>query len=146
MLRVESVIGSRADPDLYERLHHLEHEGAIEFVTVRPDDVSRHRLLARTDRGEEVAIALPRQQMLYDGAVLVLDERRAVIVRTSEQNWLRLSPLTAGDALELGYLAGNLHWRVRFHDGDLLVALDGPTAAYLARVDALIAAGKVRVL
>jgi hypothetical protein len=26
------------------------------------------------------------------------------------------------------------------------VALDGPTAAYLARVDALIAAGKVRVL
>jgi urease accessory protein len=67
-------------------------------------------------------------------------------VRTSEQNWLRLSPLTAGDALELGYLAGNLHWRVRFHDGDLLVALDGPTAAYLARVDALIAAGKVRVL
>jgi urease accessory protein len=50
----------------------------VEFVGIAPVDLDRRRLLARTDGGEEVAIALPRDQKLYDGAVLVLDDHRAV--------------------------------------------------------------------
>jgi urease accessory protein len=48
--------------------------------------------------------------------------------------------------LELGYHAGNLHWRVRFDGGDLLVALDGPRESYIARLEDLMADGKVEVV
>ena len=60
-----------------------------------------------------------------------------------DESWLRLRPRDAASALELGYNAGNLHWRVRFDDGDLLVALEGPKEDYLARIEPLLAAGRV---
>jgi urease accessory protein len=145
MIRVESVLGSRADAALHDVIHHLEHHGEVEFVGIAPADLDRRRLLARTDGGEEVAIALPRDQKLYDGAVLVLNDHRAVIVRAGQQRWLRAKPVSASDALELGYHAGNLHWRVRFEGTDLLVALDGPADVYKARIAPMIAAGRVTV-
>lgn len=143
MIRIERVLGSRSDAVLHDAIHHLEHHGAVEFVGIAPADLDRRRLLARTDGGEEVAIALPRDQKLFDGAVLVLDDRRALIVRAGAQRWLRVSPASPADALELGYHAGNLHWRVRFDGADLLVALDGPAAAYAARIEPLVGAGRV---
>ena len=143
MIRVESVLGSRADAALHDVIHHLEHHGEVEFVGIAPADLDRRRLLARTDGGEEVAIALPRDQKLYDGAVLVLDDHRAVIVRAGVQRWLRAKPRSSSDALELGYHAGNLHWRVRFDGTDLLIALEGPAETYAARIEPMVSAGQV---
>ncbi|MEO5325986.1 urease accessory protein UreE [Mesorhizobium sp. CC13] len=145
MLRVHTLLGSRGDPALHEAIHHLEHHHAVEFVSIAVGDLDRRRLMARTDKGEEVAITLPRDQKLHDGAVLVLDHHRAVIVRAGEQRWLRFTPRSAIDALELGYHAGNLHWRVRFDGEDLLVAQDGPASGYAARLEPLVAAGRVEM-
>lgn len=146
MIRIDRVIGSRSDPGLHEAIHHHEHHHAVEFVTVAVDDLDRRRLMARTEKGEEIAITLPREQKLYDGAVLVLDAQRAIIVRAGEQRWLRLSARSARDALELGYHAGNLHWRVRFEGDDLLVAQDGSASAYVARIEPLISSGRVELI
>lgn len=143
MIHVNSVVGARTDPALHERLHQLEHHDAVETVTIPTGDLDRRRLLVRTPAGEEVAIALPREQKLFDGAVLVLESDRAIVVRAGEQRWLRLSPRSADAALELGYHAGNLHWRVRFDAGDLLVSLDGPAHHYAARIEPLIKDGRV---
>lgn len=143
MLHINKLIGARTDAGLHERLHHLEHQGAVEVVTIATGDLDRRRLLARTARGEEVAIALPRDQKLFDGAVLVLDDDRAIVVRAGEQWWLRFSPRSSRAALELGYHAGNLHWRVRFDGDDLLVSRDGPTHHYAARIEPLIRDGLV---
>ncbi|MGA7323290.1 MAG: urease accessory protein UreE [Rhodomicrobium sp.] len=145
MLRIESIIGSSSDEVLEDKLHYLDHSGIIEFVVVQQDDLERRRLRARTEAGEEVAITLPRDQRLYDGAVLYLDEHRAIIIRSGDQRWLRFSPRTAADALELGYAAGNLHWRVRFDGRDLMVAQNGPKDTYLARLQHLISVGRVNV-
>lgn len=145
MLRVDRLIGARTDPTLHDRLHRLEHRGAVDVVRIATADLDRRRFLARSEKGEEVAITLPREQKLFDGAVLLLDDTRALIVRAGEQRWLRLSPGRANDALELGYHAGNLHWRVRFEGADLLVSLEGPAAAYLARIRPLIEAGRVKI-
>lgn len=143
MIHVNSVVGARTDPVLHERLHHLEHHNAVETVTIATSDLDRRRLLVRTGGGEEVAIALPREQKLFDGAVLLLERNRAIVVRAGEQRWLRLSPRSADAALELGYHAGNLHWRVRFDEEDLLVSLDGPAQHYAARIEPLIRDGRV---
>lgn len=144
MIRINSVLGSRIDPAFHDRLHHLEHVGAVAVVTVATDDLDRRRLRVTSDAGEDVAITLPRDQKLFDGAVLLLEEDRALVVRAGVQRWLRISPRTAGDALELGYHCGNLHWRVRFDGADVLVALNGPVETYLARIEPMIAADRIK--
>ena len=100
--------------------------------------VLRHRFRARTQGGTELAIALPRDQRLFEGAVLVLEPDHAVVVHVAQERWLRLQPRAVADAIELGYHAGNLHWRVRFAGEVLLVAMEAPMDDYLARLGALI--------
>ena len=121
MLKLDTILGLVGDPALHERLHGLEHRGAVETIVLEPRDMARHRLRATTDKGTDCAIALARDTVLEDGAVLLLDEARA-----------------------LGYHAGNLHWRVHFERGRLLVALEGPEATYLERVAAFLEDGRVR--
>lgn len=143
MLHIEQVIGSRAEPRIAAQLHDLEHRGAVDLLLLPVADMARRRLRAQTRGGADLAIALPREQSLFDGAVLLLDDDRAIVVRADAQRWLRLTPRAIGDAVELGYHAGNLHWRVRFAGESLLVALEAPAADYLARLDPLLVERRV---
>lgn len=145
MLRIERVLGSRAEPALSEALHRLEHEGAVDIANVPATDLARRRLLITTRGGEELAIALPRHEKLFDGAVLLLEPDRAIVVRAATERWLRLEPRSIADAVELGYHVGNLHWRVRFGGEVLLVALEGRPEDYTARLENLISARRVGV-
>ena len=145
MLRIEQVLGSRIDPVLAGRIHDLEHRGAVDVVTVAVADLARRRLLVTSRGGEQLAIALPREQKLFDGAVLVIDADRAIVVRAAAERWLRLQPGTISDAIELGYHAGNLHWRVRFDGAVMLVALEGRPEDYTARLGELVSAQRVAV-
>lgn len=140
---IDRILGRRDDTEIAHRLHRLEHRHAVDVLTIPSGDVARRRLRATTAAGEEIAVALPRDQTLFDGAVLVLDEAHALVVRVGEQRWLRLVARDKADALELGYHAGNLHWRVRFEGEALLVALDGPADAYLVRLGALATDGRL---
>jgi urease accessory protein len=145
MLRIDRVLGSRLEPEFSQELHRLEHRGAIDIVNVPVADLARRRLLITTSGGEELAIALPRDQKLFDGAVLLLDEVRAIVVRAATERWLRLEPRSISDAVELGYQVGNLHWRVRFGGEVLLVALEGRPEEYTARLESLIATRRVGI-
>lgn len=138
---IHRILGSRQDSELAHRLHHLAHLGAVDVLVVSSIDVARRRIRATTQAGEEIALALPRDEPLFDGAVLALDESHAIVARVGTERWLRLVPGSQAAALELGYHAGNLHWRVRFADGAILVALDGPADQYLARLGALVTDG-----
>ncbi|MHC2338518.1 urease accessory protein UreE [Bradyrhizobium sp. USDA 4454] len=145
MRRIECVVGSRLEPGLSEALHRLEHRGAVDVVNIPVADLARRRLLIATQSGEELAIALPRNQKLFDGAVLLLDDTRAIVVRAATERWLRLDPRSISDAIELGYHVGNLHWRVRFAGEVLLVALEGRPEDYIARLDGLIESRRVGI-
>jgi urease accessory protein len=145
MLRIDRVLGSRLEPEFSEELHRLEHRGAIDIVNVPVADLARHRLLITTRGGQELAIALPRHQKLFDGAVLLLDDNRAIVVRAASERWLRLEPRSISDAVELGSPVGNLHWRVRFGGEVLLVALEGRPEDYTARLENLITSRRVGV-
>lgn len=146
MLTLTRIVGSTVDSDIAHRLHHLEHEGRVESLWLAPEDTQRHRLRLQSDQGTDCAIALERRATLFDGAVLLLDAERAIVVRTHEQKWLHLAPRDAIGALELGYFAGNMHWKVRFEAGHMLIALSGPRSDYLARLDPLIASGHAMVV
>jgi urease accessory protein len=145
MLRIDRVLGSRLETAFSEEIHRLEHRGAVDLVNIPVADLDRRRLLATTRAGEELAIALPRHQKLFDGAVLLIDDQRAIVVRAATERWMRLEPRSISDAIELGYHAGNLHWRVRFQGEALFVALEGRPEDYTARLGEMISARRVGV-
>ncbi len=144
MVRVSNLFGLASDAEVGERLHALSHAGQVEYVTLSRADMSRHRLRVVTDRGTECAIALPRSEKLANGAVLLLEAERAIVVRMQEEDWLDVAAVDDAAALELGYLAGNMHWRIRFDGSVLKIALEGPEASYLARLAPLLDSGRVR--
>jgi urease accessory protein len=98
----------------------------------------------QTDRGTDCAIILARSSHLSDGAVLLLEDDRAIVVRAAEQRWLDLVPRDSAAALELGYFAGNMHWAVRFEGAMLRIAQQGPAEDYLARLAHFLESGCVR--
>ena len=144
MLKIDHIVGLATDPDISDALHRLEHAGAVEVVTLSELDTHRHHLRAITDRGTECAVRLPRTQHLSDGAVLFLDTARAVVVRMAEKKWLVLEASDVASALEVGYFAGNMHWKVEFDGPRLRIALQGPVESYLERLAHITADGRVK--
>jgi len=144
MQRLKGIVGSASDPELAQRLHDLEHGGQVEYIQLPGLDMHRHRLHVRTDRGTDCAIILARSDRLSDGAILLLEEGRAIVVRAAEEKWLDLVPRDSAAALELGYFAGNMHWPVRFNGEILRIALHGPEKDYLARIAHLLDGGRIR--
>jgi len=144
--KVLGIVGFASDPIIAEQIHQLAHNGCLEILLIEQQDVARHRLRTVTDKGTECLIAIPRDQRLSDGAVLRLDEHCAIVVRLQEEHWLCLEPIDLSVAMELGYFCGNLHWRIRFESGRLLVALEGPEQDYLDRLDSFFSKGQVRVI
>ncbi|HZR03836.1 MAG TPA: urease accessory protein UreE [Burkholderiales bacterium] len=145
MIRIERIIGLASEPKLAEALHELEHRNAVEYLSLSQADTQRHRLRALTDRGTECAIALPRTQHLMEGAVLLLEAARGIVVRMHEVEWLEVEAKDVNAALELGYFAGNMHWKVEFHGTRLRIALAGPREDYLHRMTSLLHSNRVTV-
>ncbi len=136
MLVLNEIIGQAGDPDISRQLHELDHLGKVEYITFSKEDALRHRVRVVTDHGTECAVVLRRSARIVDGAVLLLDDDRAIVTRLSERNWLSLAPRDIAAALELGYQAGNSHWTVRFDGPVMRIALEGPERDYLDRLAA----------
>ena len=146
MRLIEHVLGSRVEGTIRERLHRLEHHGGrIDRLVVASGDIERRRFRAKTAGGEDVAIALPRDATLFDGAVLALEDGYALLVETSQPRWLRCVPHSVEAALELAHSAGHLHWRVQFDGAALLVAQEGPIETYTRRLQRMLDAGSLSI-
>ncbi len=146
MLKLVGIVGNRRDRGLAGALHALEHGGGIETIVLGRHDMRRHRLRTVTDRGTDCAIALPRSLALEDGAVLLLEDDRAIVVRAAVERWLQVRPRDAEAALRLGYFAGNLHWRVDFRREVLAIALEGPEQTVLDRLRHFLDDGRARLV
>ena len=140
------VIGTVRDRCYAIKLQEVERKGGIEYVTLNILDTQRKRLRVASDRGTDYAIALPREAALENGSILHLDQERAVIVKLARQQWLRLRPKQINSALQMGYNAGNHHWRVKFDGTDILIALEGPRSDYIERLEALLSSGEVAII
>ncbi len=145
MLRVTTLAGRVSDPALAEQLHDLEHRGQVETVHLSRADMARRRQQVQTDRGTVLALMLDRDAQLENGSVLLLESSRAVVIALEEPQWLVLRAPDVAHALELGYFAGNMHWKVRFDANRLCVALEGPRADYLERLSHLLQSGAIEV-
>lgn len=140
---VTKIVAEEQDPSVAARIHALAHEHKVETIFLDREDMARRRLRVKTDHGSEYRIALPRELRLFDGAILVLELERAVVVRQEAENWLSLNVANVATALELGYFAGNMHWRVRFNGEVLHIAATGELENILNRLEPLLASGAI---
>lgn len=144
MQTLTHILGYATDHDIAPQLHDLEHEGVVHYITLKKQDTLRHRLRTVTDRGDDVAIVLSRTEQLANGAVLLLESHRAIVVRMETERWLTVKARDTAAALEVGYFVGNMHWKVKF-DGDAIrIALEGPEQGYLDRLHHLLADRKAQ--
>jgi urease accessory protein len=65
-------------------------------------------------------------------------------VRMENERWLVLQAKDTAAALEVGYFAGNMHWKVKFDNDAIRIALEGAEQAYLDRMHHLLSAGKAQ--
>ncbi len=142
MQTLTHILGYATDHDMARQLHVVEHDGAVHYITLNKQDTLRHHLRVITDRGEVVAIALPRSEQLANGAVLLLESGRAIVVRVEAERWLVLKARDTSAALEVGYFAGNMHWKVKFEDDALRIVIEGPEQNYLDRLHHLLSDGR----
>jgi urease accessory protein len=131
---------------LHELRHHPELEHAVEYLYLDVHDLDRKRLRATSDAGTDYAVVLPRDSALADGAVLLLEPERAVVVRAGVPRTMTLRANDIGAAMRLGFLAGHLHWKVDQRDDTVVVHLEGPQADYTSRIVELLESGRVESL
>ncbi len=146
MLTYSRILGSAADADYAEQLHDLEHQGKVDYVMLSSDDIQRRRIKVTTRHGHECGIALSRDQPLFGGAILSLNEDYALIVRCSDVQWLRCLPADTAAALELGYFAGNMHWSVRFAGQVLEIEIKGQRQDYQQRLQFMLDSQRIRII
>lgn len=111
------IMGNRNDPQWAERMRHAEPE----YVDLDQWTAQKSRFVARSDRGNEIAVALKRHTQLLDGDILeyLPEQQQTVVIR------IRLNDVLVADlgtlvseaperivriAVELGHAIGNQHW------------------------------------
>jgi urease accessory protein len=142
---LDGIVGWATDGAVAERLHVLRRRGAVEYLHLDVHDLDRKRLRVTSDTGTDYAIALPRDVALADGAVVLLDADRAVVVRAGAPRTLTLRAGDLASALRLGFLAGHLHWKTDQHGEVLVVHLEGAETDYTSRIRDLLETGRVEV-
>jgi urease accessory protein len=147
---LDGIVGWVTDQVVADRLHELRHhphvEHAVEYLHLDVHDLGRSRLRATSDAGTDYAIVLPRGSALADGAVLLLEPDRAVVVQSGAPRTLTLRANDVGAALRLGLLAGHLHWKADQRGDTVAVHLEGPESDYTSRIAELLESGRVESL
>lgn len=133
-LRLSAILGQLSEQPWHDRAHAAEAAGLLETVRIARVDAPRKRMRLSTDKGRDVALALPRDVSLVDGAVLLAEVTLMIVARIEGGPRLRLVPADPASALRLGYFCGNLHWKADFRDDVIEINMDGPEDTYRARL------------
>ncbi|MDR8399463.1 hypothetical protein ParKJ_39905 [Paraburkholderia fungorum] len=106
----------------------------VDRIGIASADAGRRRMRLRSERGVDVGIDLPRQNWLFDGAVLHDDGARVVVVvRLPEPVMvIALAALTSEAAFRIGHALGNRHSQSEWRGEEIIVPVTD-TAELTAR-------------
>ena len=94
-----------------------------ERILVPAAEAGRRRMRVRTERGTDVAIDLPKQSWLFDGAVLHDDGRRVLVVARPPEPVMviALADMAPAAVFRIGHALGNRHSPSELHGGEIVV-------------------------
>jgi len=94
-----------------------------ERILVPAAEAGRRRMRMRSERGSDIALDLPKQSWLFNGAVLHDDGRRIlVVVRPPEPVMvIPLANMTPTAVFRIGHALGNRHSPSELHDDEIVV-------------------------
>lgn len=133
-LVLSAVLGQVSEQPWHDRAHAAEAAGVLETVRIARVDAPRRRMRLLTNNDRDVALVLPRDVSLVDGAVLLANDTLMIVAQIDSGPRLRLMPADPASGLRLGYFCGNLHWKADFRDGAIEIHMDGPEETYHARL------------
>jgi len=130
MILIDKVLGNIKDGCWLEKSKTLQ----VDALVLEQWEAPKNRLRKASQGGIELAIALPRDQHLHDGDVLLHDEEKNVIVVAQValkdvlvielQGLEKLSPREIlRSCFELGHGLGNQHWPAVIKDTTVYVPL-----------------------
>lgn len=134
MIKIYKILGNIHDSDIANKIHSLSHQDKVEYIELDHDNLRRKRFRTKTDKGTDCAVTISRNQELSNGSVILLENDRAIAIKMKVDEWLSLKPVDTTAAIELGYFAGNMHWRVKLGSEHLDIALESPKEFYLERL------------
>jgi urease accessory protein len=146
MKTISGTVGHETDEVIAGRLHRLDHDGLVERVHISEPLVGRRRFRVTGDRGNDYGIVLDGDPSDIDGRVVLLEDDRAVVLYRGEPRTLTLRATDLAGAVQLGWHAGHLHWRVRFEGAEMVVLLDAPESDYLDRIRGFLSSGAIEVV
>ena len=146
MIVLEKVLGFISDKKFENIIHELSHKNNVEYIILESSDVPRKRLRIHSDKGTDCAISLERDAILSDGAILFCSNEKALVVKINEQEWIEINVKSKKDSLRFGYFIGNLHWKVKFKNENVLIALEGPMSNYMDRIEEFLKKNEISIV
>jgi len=108
----------------------------VGVVTLAYDERYRRRGLLRTDAGEEILLDLAEAVELRDGAALVLEDGRQVLIRAAPERLTEVRGADPRHLLRLCWHLGNRHLPVQVEADRLLIRHDHVLEEMLIRLGA----------
>jgi urease accessory protein len=88
------------------------------------DSRQKSRLRAKLASGEDVALMLPRGEILRGGDLVTASDGRVIEIVSQSENLVHIEAKTAQDLAKVAYHLGNRHVPVEVGDGYLRIAAD----------------------
>jgi urease accessory protein len=100
-------------------LHHLD---GLERDTIvlRWEERRKSRQRLVSERGTEIALALPTGTILKDGDILYLDDRCYVTVEEAKEDVIVISPEDMAEGAAIAYEIGNRHLPISIENGTIV--------------------------
>jgi len=107
----------------------------IDYLEISPEDAKRRRFRSKTSSGIALNISISRDAELLENSVLHETDDLVILVRIKSPSRLVLQPHTTFAGLQLGFLAGHLHWKAAIGEQAIRVEMGTDLAEYQDRLD-----------
>lgn len=109
----------------------------IEKLFLSPDDLLKKIIVATTDHGNEIGIALKDNKVIDDGDIIFEDEHNIIAIYKTNTDVLIIKPMSIKEMGIIAHNLGNRHSPAQFTDTEMLVPYDYLIEDYLKSIGAL---------
>ena len=140
MININSIVGNIRDDDKLTLKYQVMTENRLsEIVQISRTEAERVRMRKTSNKGNDVAIALPQNTRLRNGDVLLLTADRMIVVEITPEKVAVVSFKTITNnhlfetAVRIGHMIGNLHRPIRLEDNKIFIPIQADSELDLLR-------------